>query len=55
MGRTVNPCLAGIVTQMRSKEFLNGGWAWAPGFALQADSLIGSIPISSTNLCGKFG
>ena len=29
---------------------LNGAWAWAPGFALQADSLIGSSPICSTNL-----
>ena len=24
------------------------GMGWVPGFALQADSLIGSIPISST-------
>ena len=27
-----------------------GGWAWVPGFALQADSQVGSIPTFSTRL-----
>ena len=37
----------------RLTNSIYGAWAWAPGFALQADSLIGSSPICSTKFMGS--